>query len=60
MFNTPLFEFLPIALITASILFMATFHSVFTTLIGFVCIAAACFMMYRRLVDGGTEPDTLE
>lgn len=60
MFSTPLFEYLPTVLIAASIVFMVLLHSIVSTAIGLLCIVAACYMMYRRLMDTGTEPDALE
>ena len=60
MFNQPIFETLPIAIIAASILLMLFLHSVVATIVGCLLIFAACYMLYRRLTEMGTDPDVMD
>lgn len=60
MFNNPIFETLPIAVVAASILMMLLWHTLLAFIIGGLLISAACLALYRRLTDLGTDPDVMD
>lgn len=60
MFKQPIFETLPIAVIAASILLILLLHSFVAVIAGCLLIAAACYVLYRRLNEIGTDPDVMD
>lgn len=60
MFIRPVFEFLGIALVAASILLMVFFHSPVMLLMGVALLVMGGVMIYRHYVEMGNQPDVLD
>jgi len=60
MFNKPIFETLPIALIAIGFLTILMLHNVVALIEGVLLILAASLMVIVRLVRLGTDTDALD